>query len=647
MSTPGVTGAGHHERPAWSNRPDTALAAGLASVLDDSAVRHGADTSARAALARAVTALVAAGEAGQVCLPLTALTDDPASLRARLLSSGVVGPADGAPRPLVLDSAGRLYLYRYHRYEVELAANLLRRAAGPDAAIPADTARQLLDQTFAANTQSLPAGVIDLQKLAAGLALLRPLTILSGGPGTGKTTTVFAMLRCLLALAPGLRIALAAPTGKAAARLLEALRQHAALAGAPVAGLPDQAHTVHRLLRPVPGTTRFRHDARHPLPLDVLVVDEASMLDLALATKLLAALPENARLILLGDKDQLAAVEAGSIFHALAARPGLSPARAERLAALCGVAAAQLPAAEPGPFVDTTVWLERNYRFAADSAIGRLATALRDAGRGAPAALEALQAAAARDHHAPSRSTEPPDGPRRPLGGAATWDGVRLIDTASGPLEEAVLRALVDGYADYLALLGNPEPDPAALLRALEAHRVLCVLRNGERGVERLNLEISRRLLQRLDRPWSPVQPWWAGRPVLIRANDYGLRLYNGDLGVALPAPGRRDRMLVWLPDGQGGLRPVAAARLPDHETAFACTVHKAQGSEFDRISLILPDHDTALLNRPLIYTALTRARLAAQLIGPTGLLALGVQRAGAESSGLEDRLRHGVRSDI
>ena len=377
--------------PAVPDRND--LAEGFARQVERWSLAGGATPQNARAARAAAHALCRATAEGHVCLSLTAL---PAEVpwRAALMASGVVGsaPAPGA-FPLLLDDDDRLYLHRDFDYERRLAQRLLRAqlyaAAPPQAAA---TLRGDLDAFFGQSTTPAP----DWQKLAAALALRGRLTIVSGGPGTGKTTTVVNLLACLIAQDAGCRIALAAPTGKAAARMTEAIAQRAAGLPAPIRErLPREASTVHRLLEA--GPAGFGRHAGNPLAIDALIVDEASMLDLALATQLLEAVPDAARIVLLGDKDQLAAVESGAVFAELSADPTLSDACRDELAALTGIDARSIAPPVPvqrSALRDAAVWLRHNYRFAADSTIGNLATAIN---RGdAAAALAGLGAAGAR-----------------------------------------------------------------------------------------------------------------------------------------------------------------------------------------------------------------------------------------------------------
>ena len=606
--------------------PAQDLAEGFAAHIGRWAVRLGCDAAQRRALECAARALSLATSEGHVCLELGALSEpgapgapddeDAATLNRTLLASGLVGtPAAPGALPLVLDDDGRLYLHRYFDFERRLARRLVRAGAAAAAPVDAATAR-LLRELFQAD--ATPAGGANWQQVAAALALRQRLTVISGGPGTGKTSTVVNLLACLLAQDPGCRIALAAPTGKAAARMTEALRGRAAhLPPALRERLPAEASTVHRLLGARPGG-RFAHDAGHPLALDALVVDEASMLDLALATRLLEAVPDTARLILLGDKDQLAAVESGAVFAELSADPSLSEGTRDALAALCGMAAERLRPPVPArasALQDAVVWFTRNYRFAADSGIGRLAADIR--GGRTPAALDWLR-----------------EGDDAEL---------RWLDDGGAAPGAATLAACRDGHAPFLDSVLQSPADAAAALQAFGRFSVLCALREGPRGMQAVNEHLTRHARERLA-PLAAVpggdlrSPWFAGRPVMVLHNDPMLRLFNGDVGLTLPdAAGE---LKVFFPDAAGGLRAIAPVRMPAHQTAFAMTVHKAQGSEFDRVLLLLPAQRSRVLTRELLYTAVTRARRQVTLAGPAEVLAAAMQAPTRRHSGLLARLR-------
>jgi len=548
---------------------------------------------------------------GHVCLSLER-GPLPFDLEA-LCASGVAGPP-GAATPLILDGSARLYLARYFDAETRLARALLQlhhRLPPP----PGAAARALLQALFPTRR----AGEPDWQQLAVALALCRHLTIISGGPGTGKTTTVARLLACLLADMPDCRIALAAPTGKAAARLQESLRARAADLPADLAArLPQGASTLHRLLGLGIDGQAPRYHRDNPLPVDLLVVDEASMLDLSLALQMVEALPPQARLILLGDKDQLKAVEAGAVFAALSARPALSPATCAQLAALTGWPVTVLPRAQlSGPLDDAVVWLSRSHRFAADSALGRLAAALV---RGQVSlAMDCLQ-----------------------NGG----EELALVE-ASGPgLSPQEFQRLEAGYAPYRQALSQwqaGERDLAALFEAFDRYRILCATRRGERGVAAVNERLCASLRAPGRRvspaPFAPSAPL-PGQPLMILRNDPASQLFNGDIGIALED---EEGLGVYFPDGASAgartWRRLAPNRLPLWETAFALTVHKSQGSEFAAVALLLPAQDSPLLTRELIYTAVTRARARVQVLARAELLQQAMARQVRREGGLAEQL--------
>ena len=524
---------------------------------------------------------------------------------ACLRRSPVVGMPEDF-RPLVLDEEARLYLYRYWQYESELAQDLIARARDADD-VDVRALRDGLDRLF-------PEPRDLEQKRAAAMAVLRRLAVISGGPGTGKTYTVVKILALLAAQARGRRlaIALAAPTGKAAARVQEAVR-HALegyAADDPVHGcVPAEAYTLHRLLGARPGSVYYRHDRDHPLALDVLVVDEASMADLALMAKLVAALPSHARLILLGDKDQLASVEAGAVLGDICGGSGRSLEFADRLASIMGEpAASRSDSVGPcSPLGDSIALLTRSYRFGADTAIGRLATSVnRGDGR---AALALLKDTEVRDELA--------------------W---RAVDVRA---LKGALETVVERIAGYLGDGRNSTPQ--RIFECFSAFRVLCAHRGGPFGAVAMNRLIESALEEK--GLINARGPWYSGRPVMVMRNDYAVRLFNGDVGIALPDAG--GSLKVFFPTQDGAMRRVSPARLPEHETVYAMTIHKAQGSEFDRVLMILPDELSAVMSRELIYTGITRARERVEIWGTEEVFVRAVERRLERASALRERLWH------
>lgn len=547
---------------------------------------------------------------GHICLDLAeAYGSSEAETAASLAKSAVVaGP--GRVAPLVLDGDNRIYLYRYWKYEQDLAAWLRAMAGERVGGVDLGLMRDGLHRLFEPRTGYGP----DWQKIAAAAALRSRFTVVSGGPGTGKTTTVVKILALLMEQSKGARlsIALAAPTGKAAARLRESirtarekLREKSGVADR----IPDDVSTIHRLLGVIPGSCRFRHDADNPLPHDIVVVDEASMVALPLMARLVAALSSHARLILLGDRDQLASVEPGAVLGDICRGGHESGFSREFLSFLDEVTGAG-PAHDAegkgmSPLADSIVVLRKNYRFGASSAIGVISRAVNEGDAGA-----VLAALAGREDGEVVRKDVPP------------------AESLSTALEESVL----GGYAEYLGT-----EDPAGALALFDRFRILCAVRRGSHGVSGVNRAVESILASR--RLIAPDRTWYRGRPVMVTVNDYAVRLFNGDIGIALPDPDRPETLSVFFPAENGGVRKVSPLRLPDHETVFAMTVHKSQGSEFDRVLLVMPPADSRVLTRELLYTGITRARKSVEIWCGEEILRATVSRCIDRRSGLERAL--------
>ena len=545
--------------------------------------------------------------------------------------------------PLVLEN-GLLYLRRYREYERGLASGLKRLARQAPVGVELAAIRPL----FAALFPQADAG--DRQARAAALALVQSLLLITGGPGTGKTSTIARLLLLLIAQADAngmeLRIALAAPTGRAADRMSESL--HAAigtLQASPalqqkwLAALPRQASTLHRLLGSRPGSPRFQHHADQPLPFDVIVVDEASMVDMPLMSKLVDAVADGARLILLGDRDQLPSVEAGDVLAAIGDAAGdgdtLPGMLASSLAPLLSaaprrsdvsrettrmteedpkqgdifdpedmgsavathVAPTAMLSTERSPLFGHRVQLVRGYRQSAELELSPLANAVRDGD--ADAVLGYLR-----------------DG----LG------GVHFHEGASSPLVSDSRNALL---AHWRALAA--ETEPAAALAAADRLRLLTALREGPQGASTLNAQIEEALAG------AQRETYFHGRLLLVTENSYRHGLFNGDVGICLrQADGN---VAVFFSRGGHDVRAFHPAALPAHASAFALTVHKAQGSEFDQAWIVLPQQDARTLTRELLYTALTRARNRVHLFAREDILRTLLARKAQRVTGLAGRL--------
>ncbi len=556
--------------------------------------------------------------------------------------------ANAGDRPLILQD-DRLYLRRYWAYEQQIIRGIEQRLADPPE-IHLNRLANTLTKLFGATPAK---GTVDWQKVACALAARERFAVLTGGPGTGKTTTVVKLLATLQTQVlemgqPPLTIRLAAPTGKAAARLNDSIRQQTIKFpewfGAELGGrlsesvLAEKVSTVHRLLGTLPNGQGFRHQRWNRLDVDVVVVDEASMVDVQLMASLFSALPDHARLILLGDKDQLASVEAGAVLSQLCSRAEIGGYWASTRDWLKQIADVSLPGAyvllppesssstdtqllpgladEPVPAgrqrLDQAItMLRHSHRFSATSGIGRLAQAVNA-----------------------SASTTAWDCFKSNPQGDLRW---HKIDR---PQSAALIELILSGYRPYLELISaGPNSSDAQsvdqwakqVLELQGTFQLLCAVRRGSWGLQALN-EMAVSVLKRADLLVGS-STWYPGRPVMVTRNDYTLRLMNGDIGITLPVPesgpssvGSADRdasqrggaritpgtesLRVVFPDSESesGLRWILPTRLGNVETVFAMTVHKSQGSEFKRVALVLPDHPSPILTRELVYTGITRA---------------------------------------
>ncbi len=594
------------------------------------------------------------------------------------------------PLPLIFDGE-RLYLHRYWHYEVALAERL--NSFGSPMNLKPDELKklsELLDHLFARNYRYLFEGIkkvelagqssnvvrqrlvcdhldvvsedqldwptidqklvgvsrveqltvldqlvplshcVNWQKVAAAVALTRNFAVISGGPGTGKTTTVTKLLAALIEQSkrgdelPSIK--LVAPTGKAAARLTESIGK--AVAQLPVSpelkqAIPTDASTIHRLLGAIPNSAEFRHNQHNPLHLDILVVDEASMVDLPMMFKLVDAMPKHARLILLGDKDQLASVEAGAVLGDICSftQFGYSSMQAQLVSQLTGYKTLSHGSTPSTTIADSLCMLQKSYRFDARSGIGQLAKAVN-------------------------------------AGSAQRVDLVwrkEFGDIEKFPIDSQhynqLIQTLVGEYSHYLARIDqvalNPEtgePESVeqrakATLDAFGKCRLLCAVREGDFGVSGLNTRIEKALAARKKIKDSD-EIWYHGRPVMVTRNDHALGLYNGDIGICISTlVDGESKLKVFFELPDGSVKSVLPSRVPEHETAYAMTIHKSQGSEFEHTLMILPPEFTPILTRELIYTGITRAKSRLSLYADERVVKRGIKIRTERASGLISRL--------
>jgi exodeoxyribonuclease V alpha subunit len=541
---------------------------------------------------------------------------DPSTWISEVAASGLIaGPGHaGPPRPLVLDGSS-LYLDRYWKDETAVAQSIEARVAAPAGDRPAD---DRLERLFPGD------GSAD-QRAAAAVVLSRRFSVIGGGPGTGKTTTVARLLAALFedAAVSGRRaplIALAAPTGKAAARMEEAVHTEAARI--------DTSEEVRERLENVAGSTlhrllgnrfdrpgQFRHHGDHLLPHDVVIVDEASMVSLSMMARLIVAVPADSKLVLVGDPEQLVSVEAGAVLADIVGPAGTTPPLAGTAREAGAGEASDAP--QPGPAIARSITiLRRNHRFS--GALAHLSEAVRS---GASADVVAILSAG-----------DP----------SVSWidaDPAAALQTGSGTATPALaaLRDEARQWGESVAA-GARAGDVTSTIELLRHQRYLCAHRRGPAGVTAWNSAIEGWIAE--SDPAVGIGRWYPGRPVLVTLNDYSLGLYNGDTGVAVVRPGSGGRLTVAFDEGRGReVRSVSPTRLGAIETVFAMTVHKSQGSEFDRVTLLLPPSGSRLLTRELVYTAVTRARQAVAIVGTADALRTAVQTPISRASGLGRRL--------
>ncbi|PLX51785.1 MAG: exodeoxyribonuclease V subunit alpha, partial [Desulfobacteraceae bacterium] len=456
-------------------------------------------------------------------------------------------------------------------------------------------------------------------KVAGVIAAFKKFCVITGGPGTGKTFTTAKILALLLELSrkDKLSILIAAPTGKAAARIGESIKAAKKTLNCSddiIDAIPSETYTIHRMLKTIPGSPYFYHNAENPLTADIVVVDEVSMVDLALMSKLLSAVKNDARIILIGDRDQLASVEAGFVMSDICDRDNVHLfseyfyKQFEKLTRCKMEVPSKKLKDNPGLY-DCMVVLKKSYRFTDTSGIGECSRAVNNG----------------KFDETFSTFKSNPD--------QIDWKKI------SGPndLSMALSKEVINGYSDYLNC-----HDPHRVLELFNRFRILCAVKFGALGVIEIN-RLTEEILNRngfIELDNLSTYPWYRGRPVLITRNDYNLELFNGDIGITMPEPDSKSKDLyVYFSGVAGKPRRFFPHRLPEHETAYAMTVHKSQGSEFEMVLLILPNQDYPVLTRELLYTGITRAKNHISIWGREEIIKSTILRKINRNSGLKDAL--------
>ncbi|WP_299572163.1 exodeoxyribonuclease V subunit alpha [uncultured Shewanella sp.] len=592
---------------------------------------------------------------------LCKLTLDHQQLANAIIDLDCVGePNDN--KPLIFEH-GRLYLNKYYHFETEVANRLNQMAAinlDIDLSAGSQVLPAYLNDLFDEVNPSSTAPMINWQKVATATALTKALAVITGGPGTGKTTTVTKLLLLLLTQS-SLTIRLVAPTGKAAARLSESIKASKSRLLAQVSqtgkpelidalnSIPEEAATLHRLLGVIPNSHAFRHNKENPLRLDLLVVDEASMVDLPMMHKLLNALPNKARLILLGDQDQLASVEAGAVLADICsglantavsstANPEISNEQSQpwrmRYCAKQAELLHQLTGEDTHQFIDQTPMIGDNlcmlmhsHRFKGDAGIGLLAKAVNTVD------INGIRREWQQGHQELTWIEHLPEG-----------QSLQLLQLSVAAYSE-YLQMILDNQFAYQqnSDSGSREDIHQAIdiIDSFNKFRVLCAMRSGEFGVDGINLAITNVLKQ--NRWIKPSQEFYLGRPIIIQSNDYNLGLFNGDIGLILQDELKPERLMAYFVKADGSLLKVQPARLPHHDSCFAMTVHKSQGSEFEKVAFVLPQKPSnaqwQLLTKELVYTAITRAKQHFICLGSPYVFEKACKQVTSRASGLAMRL--------
>ncbi len=528
------------------------------------------------------------------------------------------GDSDSIEAPLVLKGSC-LYLQRYFEYEKGLDLDIRCRLQ----AMPwnVDDQSELIQSLFNVSPEQAH---IDWQAVAAYTAAKNRFSVISGGPGTGKTTTVIRLLALIIQLYQSSYkrspiIKLAAPTGKAAMRLTESIvgaKQSLDVDLSIKDVIPQKAETLHRLLqRNLNGD--FKYNQHNPLHLDVLIVDEASMIDLPLMSKLVRAMPEHGQIILLGDKDQLASVEAGSVLADICdneIKHGYSEDLSQKLSKIVGGNYSEFIEAQGAPIRDHICQLRKSYRFDENSGIGHLARAS-NAGD-----YKAWQAA---------------------LGTTSSFKDIAFHELSDDAYKAVLTEACTEiiGNIKQINPKGMTDAQALNLHKAYGRYQILCALKEGPLGVSGINEEIEKQLKNK--GMILGESQWYLGRPVIILENDYGLSLYNGDIGILLPqiTDNGDAKLKATFIGADEKVRWIQPSRLPKHDTVYAMTVHKSQGSEFEHCTFILPNYAVPILTKELIYTGITRAKKQLTLLADNRVLKSALKKKVQRSSGLGNLL--------